>query len=267
MRVLYLHREVEGSKDRLIKFIKSLNMQLLKDPISFSLCILIKGPLKSNLDDITSRLKDSQVKLETILELPDDGFDLGAYYRACKIISDQPTLFLNSYSRFRTLHSLQILKETWSDLPDDSILGCTSSFGSHSRRSLFYNRRSLMFLPFTIFWNRSFDNNFPKMPNPHVRTSGFICNSLKLKKYFDIVGMPRTKKDCYAVEFGYHNLTNFFSTKYILSTKKLFKVNEVVDGGFRNKHQENLLISDNNTDFYDQASIVRKKILTYKSYL
>ena len=269
IRVLYLHREVEGSTKRLSDFIKSLNMQILKDPLNFFLCVIVKGPSGLNINEITTKLKQSKIKIESITEMPDDGFDLGAYYRASKIITPEPTLFLNSYSRFRNKNALQMLSDAWNNIPDDSILGTSGSFHCHlSKRPLFLNFRSLLFLPFSIYWNKSysFEEDFPSLPNPHIRTTGFICNSSKLNQYFNKAGLPRTKRDCYGIELGKDNLTNFFNNKYILSSRNIHTVDKVVEGGFRNQYQQNLLISDNNSDYYDNASIIHKKILSYKSY-
>ena len=265
MRVLYLHRTVDGSSNLLQNFIESVNTQVLANIGDFSLSLLVKGPEKVDLDRVRYEAKSCKVELEEILELPDDGYDLSAYFRATELLAPKATLFLNSYSRFRQPVALETINRAWFSLPQRSLLGCSGSHGTFASRAYFKNVTSTLFSPLTLLWNTSSDNDFPPMPNPHVRTTGFVCHSLDLNSYFKLRGCS-TKKQCHLVESGYDSLTNFFEEKFILSVNGLHPVEEVVFGGFRDDRQQNLLISDNHTDQYDGSSSIKKRILNYRSF-
>ncbi|MDC3335997.1 hypothetical protein OAV71_05765 [Opitutales bacterium] len=264
MRILYLHRTGLGSEDLLSSFIISLKKQEINCFEKFKLLVILKGIKKDTKNIRNLVTNDLKIQIEEILCLPDDGYDLGAYFRASNYLPEDTTLFLNSHSRFRKKSSLQKIYNYSSFLSNDYLIGCSGSLSTLSKRK--FNYKTILFSPLITYWNRKAVKSFPEMPNPHIRTTGFVCNSKKYSNFISTVGFPKSKEDCHFLESGNNSLTNYFQNKCLVSEHGIFQINQKIVGGFRNGNQENLLISDNQTDIYDQASSLKRRVLSYRSY-
>jgi len=176
----------------------------------------------------------------------DDGYDIGAYIKIANLVNEKYVLFLNSYS--------QILSNNWLykmrlHLNQDNIklVGASASY------------ESLDVYP-----------GFPKFPNPHIRTNGFL---IERELFVDLTRdiSIKDKMDAMLFESGNNSLTRL-----------ILKVGDVCIVGrngrsycidlwpesnvFKCGLQENLLISDNQTDAYLSAPYFKKQFLLKKTW-
>lgn len=107
------------------------------------------------------------------------------------------------------------------------------------------------------FWH--FINEVPSFPNPHIRSNAFM---LRLKDWNSITEDKtlKTKTDSLLFESGVDGLSNFFfhqGRKILIvgSDGKGYSPLDWPEGGFfRSKNQENLLVKDNQIEYYLGAS-------------
>lgn len=266
MRILYLHRCDTYCRKRLERFIDSLNNQAGRHNDTIELQVVVKAHDKKDLNIVEELLSNCRYNVNELIELPDDGFDLGAYSRAVDLIPNKPTLFLNSHSWFRDRYAVDTIFEVSENILSDTLIGTSASHSSLNWQLAYSSLASLIFLPVALNWRKNSDQSFPATPNPHIRSNGFICMSESLRQYFSTSKFPSTKYDCHQIESGGDNLTNYFSNALVLYKSGLYDVSKKVFGGFRCNSQENLLINDNQVFNYDNASYLKKKLYHYRSF-
>jgi hypothetical protein len=175
------------------------------------------------------------------LRLPDVGYDLGTYRRAAEQVNSEYACFLNSFSRPLVKGWLDIMLAA-AKQPRVGIVGCTGSWESACGR------------PF---------------PNPHIRTNAFILR----RDLFLALDMPepRTKEDASKLEAGHDSIT----WQVLSCGLRAVVVNADGDkfdvdapygsvrksATFRWGSQESLLVADNRTDDYQNASPERRAFL------
>lgn len=260
--------------------------------IGHDLLILFKGFGRSQ-DTSEYRELLSSFKYETF-EVPDQGFDITAYFAAANRFSEQYRYFcfLNSYSVILDYDWLRKLHENICK-PGVGLAGATGSWESRGSQSVWevidvaqLHYRKYMDKPFlkrailagTAVWNFRQSINFwnfrfppvyfDPFPNYHLRTNAFIVSSQTLRG----LKCPamHTKMDAYSFESGKNGLT-----KQIL--RKGMKVIVVGKDGvgyekeiwntsktFRQSEQENLLVSDNQSRTYAESD---QNLKAYFSYL
>lgn len=203
------------------------------------------------------------------------GQDLEVYRNAASEISTEFVLFLNSYSIFQSGNWLQKYVNAYSELKI-GIVGATGSFQSYY--STYRNK-------FPWRWNKQLNfkeniNNyklklkalllwrfyFKPYPNPHIRTNAFFINrKLFLSLHYKI---PHRKFDAYAIESGKHSITRQIlkmglGVLIIDKYEKAYEIGEWKNSRiFWTDNQEDLLISDNQTRYYDNADSVVRKYLS-----
>ena len=266
MRILYLHRCDTDCRKRLERFIESLNNQAVRHIDSIELQVVVKAHDKKDLIVVEEQLSNCRYKVNELIELPDDGFDLGAYSRAVDLLPNKSTLFLNSHSWFRDRDAVDSMLEVSENILSDTIIGTSSSHSSLNWQVAYRSIASLIFFPVALSWRKNSDPSFPVTPNPHIRSNGFICMSESLRQYFSTRKFPMTKYDCHQIESGTDNLTNYFQNALVLYKSGLYNVPKEVFGGFRCNRQENLLINDNQVSKYDNASYLKKRLYHYRSF-
>jgi len=124
-----------------------------------------------------------------VIDLPDDGWDFGAYFRAAKILNDDYLFFigtaciiyadnwlLNSYNAFKNDESVQ-------------LVGAMGSYG--------YIK----------------DVEAEVFPNFHIRTCAFMMKRELFLEYVSTQKFPETKEDTYQIEHGENSLTKFVLNK------------------------------------------------------
>jgi hypothetical protein len=203
----------------------------------------------------------------TVISLPDDGFDLGAYIRVADMIPAEWFCFLNTHSR--------ILSENWLSLlyegAQSSGVGATGATGSWESAfdALLHTPWPANFVPrlrraATLIRNRM---QFPAFPNPHLRTNAFLTRSELFSQFASQTVFPRTKRDAYTIESGSRSFSSFLRGRGL--DLRVCGANGVaysidawpVSGTYRSKNQFNLLVADNQTrEFAAADSVLRKSL-------
>ncbi len=220
--------------------------------------------------------------------LDDSGFDLGAYVRAAKQVSNRRLIFLNTFSQIRGANWLFYFNQAL-DQPGVGIAGATGSLQSNPgsyERTLYRlvvrafdglgrrlgrrtvvngaslplsmqsrsNRRYLM-APFYYVYLIA---NFARYPNPHIRTNAFMVD----REQFLLLKFPifRKKEDAHRFESGRSSLTRQFVARGLQAVVvgrdgKAYPVDQWrTSGTFWSGDQTNLLVADNRTIEYDESS-------------
>jgi hypothetical protein len=193
-----------------------------------------------------------------ILEEP--VLDLAAYGEAARRLEHSRLCFVNSYSVVQADGWLGALSRAL-DEPDVGLVGASGSWESQAE----WVRGSVLQWPQQLLTLPGARRDFPRFPNPHIRTTGFMIERASLLE----MGLERVrdKRSAYLLESGPTSITRRVQDRGLRSV--------VVgrDGGiydiaewpasrtFRSDDQENLLIADNRTEDFDAASPRRRRRL------
>jgi hypothetical protein len=228
----------------------------------------------------------------TILEVSDEGFDITAYFAAVRHYSEQYSYFcfLNSYSVILDNDWLRKLYEQISK-PSVGLVGASGSWQSLNPWGGLFQRRKMR-SRFTIndstlgkkfgFWVRagngivsfwrlfSFPIFFPVFPNYHLRTNSFMISS-ELMLMLDQTTI-KTKIDACRFESGKNGLTRqvLAMGKEVLVIGKdglAYKLKQWNSSNtFWQGEQENLLVADNQTNFYQNACLEQRKYMSFNAW-
>ena len=187
--------------------------------------------------------------------------DLAAYGAAVPMLQHELVCFLNSYS--------VILADDWLGLlagalaaPDVGLAGATGSWESQAE----WRRGDLTRWPQQLAGMAGARRDYPRFPNPHVRTSGFMIERSRLVD----AGMSRAgdKRATYLLESGHESITRRVQRDglraVVVGRDAIAYDAEGWPGShtFRSGAQENLLVADNQTLDYETASPRRRRRLT-----
>jgi hypothetical protein len=244
--VVYLHREAVG----VVPFVAALNRY---DPgVNYQLIWVIKGNYGLRAPE--------GVLLHRIIHINDDGYSLCAFKKTLKLIAADYThiCYLNSWSQPRCNGWLKKLVDVASK-NKAGLAGATASCESFSCNCGTF---------FGSLWRKIF---FPQFPNPHIRTTGFCAKTEVLMKIWPkrLFGFKflefmheagRWSISKRAEKLGYQNWLvgrddSTMFTSYCW-TPSLFR--------YHNNQQ--LLISDNQTDAYLKGDPITQGILRWKAW-
>lgn len=198
-----------------------------------------------------------------VLDVPDSGYDLGAYRQAVELSPADTYCFLNTSSEAMCDGWLEHLCRPV-QLSGVGLAGATGSYESLysawlAAWSVHRANRSRRWLPPVrgYIMAHRLRSEYPAYPNPHVRTNGFavtrsVARVLRWEPF-------RTKEDTQRGESGWLGLTHQADAlglrNVVAGRDGLFY--EVVDwpasGTFRSGCQSNLVIADNRTRQYDAS--------------
>ena len=211
----------------------------------------------------------------TLIDLPDDGFDWGAYMRVGRLIDHEWILFLNSHSRVLCENWLKYLHEAAAGT-GVGVAGATGSWGTirpvlrfiiPTVKKITFSRGLLRGAYSAVFWIPKAlclwlvrFHRFPTFPNPHLRSNAFLMQRQLFNDFFQQRNIPKRKRDAWDLESGFNGLTHWVESKNLKAV--------VVDSGgnqfhstewmrartFRHPQQGGLLIEDNQTRAYDRCS-------------
>jgi hypothetical protein len=212
-----------------------------------------------------------------ILEL-EKGQDIDAYFYAASKRREEYILFLNTFSEFRAGNWLKFYHDAFRE--DVGIVGATGSYQSLLTTTLKENpwhwqkdagikqnvrKYKLLLKTYSI---RRF--LLKKFPNPHIRTNAFMVKRnlfLKMKHW-----KLKKKFDAYLFENGKESLTNQVISaglKPVIIDKhgNSYEIDKWKESHtFWNGDQENLLVSDNQTDLYQKANNDYKQTLRQNAW-
>ena len=202
-----------------------------------------------------------------LLELPDDGLDFGAYFRAAEILEGDRLLFLNSHSRIRHDDWLKSLNLAL-DGPGVGAVACSASWNglkivtwADFWIALKYARlRLLLKAPLTMTKALLSRPGPPAFVNPHLRTNAFMTSRKLWLEFYRQSRFPATKADCYGLEHGRQGFTRFLERKglkplVVGADGRGYEVADWADSGtFCSPGLANLLIHDNHSSIYLASS-------------
>jgi hypothetical protein len=222
--VAFLARGVDGGLDAVEAFFASYDRHPAGAP--HFLVILAKG-----WEGVPGRERLGKMAVAAgaaVLDLPDDGYDWGAYFRLSAIAQTEYLVLLNTHSR--------ILKDNWLALLDAQIkrpgiglAGCTGSWGTigwnwvppifHIGRRWRNNKR-VKAIGFTVwvglrylYFLLSHRRHFPSFPNPHIRSNAFILRTTHMREFAGKHKLPNAKHEAHHLECGHDGLSRFIETK------------------------------------------------------
>jgi hypothetical protein len=258
--------------------------------------VIFKGfPDRESLDRGRSLFDKFQI---TSIELDDSGYDIGSYVKAARIVRNRRIFFLNTFSQILADNWLEHFDRAL-DRPGIGLVGATGSWAANTagyEATIRFIIRRALGLPAQLYQNvehsRADDNSshaeqsgkpslkqylsapfeyllrlyrYGRYPNPHIRTNAFMMD----RSCFLSLDFPsfERKSDTYKFESGRRSMTKQLLMKNLKSL--------VVDRGgnvygasewklsstFRTDEQENLIIADNRTTDYAQASPKHREYL------
>lgn len=283
LAVAFLARGIGGGLSALERFLASWRAH--PAGVEHQLWVLTKGwDGIAGLDAARSMARDAGAGM---LDLPDDGYDWGAYFRAAAQIEAPAIAFLNTHSRIERPGWLRLLAEA-AALPGAGMAGCTGSWGTIApmrrfivpiARDIARARGPLRGLAAFLFASALYPGKwllqagrYPAFPNPHLRSNAFLVRRNEFLAFAAVRRLPRTKRDAFALESGREGLARF------LTARGLSLVLAAADGvhrtsdawidahTFRIPGQDNLLVSDNQTRAYDAAGRHEKRIMELSAW-
>jgi hypothetical protein len=244
LAVVYLNRAVtESEKQGRERFIKAYSRFYPR--MRHQLYVVNKGFAAEQLPEEYALFQDLKPHY---IDIDDNGFDLEAYRKAAHRIEEPVVYFMNTHSE--PLHSgwLDKVYDAFTSNCQVGLVGCTANWETH-----------YPYLP-----------NFPDYPNFHVRTNGFM---LAKQDYLDAMANRtlENKFDAYQFEAGILSLTRHILASgrqvLVVGNKGVVPPHQLWRAGlFRSGRQANLLLADNQTRIYQQASLLVKLGIWAKSY-
>jgi hypothetical protein len=209
-----------------------------------------------------------------LVDLPDDGFDWGAYMRLAPLLKHTWVCFLNTHSRPCVDGWLNLLRVT-AEAPGMHI-GAVSATASWETLVPFIPLPSVnakynnpLVYPLRLIRNtvRFVTNirDFPPFPNPHLRSNAFIVLRELFVDFAAAQQIPRCKRDALKLESGRAGFSAFLGTRGLKmlvagADGRVYGPKEWVDSGtFRVPRQPNLLVADNQTIAYEMADLNLKR--------
>lgn len=268
--VLYLARGIDGGIASVNAFLESYR----KHPagVAHNLYIVAKGwETVLGYDVLRDRAAEIGAR---IIDLPDDGFDWGAYMRAARLVSDEWICCLNTHSRILADGWLVALANA-AQTPNVGCAGCTGSWGTIApvfsftlpiSRDIMHNRGlvkgcialvgALALYPYRWVRRVAYFSGFP---NPHLRSNAFLIRRNDFLTFTKNVKIPASKQDAWCLESGRKSLTRYILNKgqsvaVVGADGHVFLPDQWIEAAtFRVPGQRNLLVADNQTNNYASA--------------
>jgi hypothetical protein len=212
--------------------------------------------------ELLAELRDTEHRL-IVLERP--VLDLAAYGQAARQLQCPTVCFLNSYSLILADNWLGKLSAALAQ-PDVGLAGASGSWESQAE----WIRGRARYWPQQLAAVRPARRDYPRFPNPHIRTSAFMLERLA----FSELGHDRAanKRATYLLESGRRSITRRIQAQGLRAVVvgrdgRDYDVAEwPTSHTFRSGEQENLLVADNQTRAYQQASPSQRRRLSRDSW-
>jgi hypothetical protein len=207
------------------------------------------------------------------------GQDLEVYKWIAGNLSSDYILYLNTYSKFLTDNWLY--KYVHAHTEGVGVVAATGSWQSYYS-SVFDTNSWWWTKHFTLKQNIGkykllvkavflWPFYFHKFPNPHIRTNSFFINRVFFENTITY-NFPKKKFDAYRIESGKNSITSQIQKAGLktLIIDKNGKTYDVQDWPASKTYwisaQENLMISDNQTNTYEAADETKKFMLRYDAW-
>ena len=191
----------------------------------------------------------------SLIELPDDGFDFGAYFRAMPMLREEWICILNTHSRIRADNWLKLLYDA-ARRPGVGAAGATGSWESAWRNVRNFDRHTGV-LHFARFAYNGIC--YPPFPNPHLRSNALLTRRRLFMEFASGKSIPQHKRDAQRLESGRRGLSSFVRSRGLElvvcgADGGVFSERQWSNSGtFRIANHPNLLVEDNQTRAFDRA--------------
>ncbi|HEY2282799.1 MAG TPA: hypothetical protein VGH60_04530 [Solirubrobacteraceae bacterium] len=179
--------------------------------------------------------------------------DLAAYGLTARALSHPRLCFLNSYSVILADNWLAILAQALED-PGTGMVGATASWESQSQ----WVRGRARHWPYQLARLRAARRDYPRFPNPHIRTTAFLVDRANLLAMN--LDAARDKRDTYLLESGRRSITRQIlehGLRVVVAGRdgKAYGVKGWPAAcTYRSGDQDNLLVADRRTEDWAAAS-------------
>jgi hypothetical protein len=228
--------------------------------VSHDLHVICKG---FDRDDEVKREFDRTGRPCTFAPISDAGFDIGAYLGCATTLGTEYVCFLNSHSEIRAAAWLAKLMDAVRS-ERVGVAGASASFESTFSSSVDlipHQWRGLIRKPSEIApWLGTLvraARTFPPRPNPHLRTNAFVIRS---EVFRNLAFHGNDRRAALAFESGYGSMTRQLRRRglepvVVGADGRLFRMDAWPESAtFRYAGQENLLVHDNHTRHYQNAT-------------
>ncbi len=207
-----------------------------------------------------------------IFDLPDDGLDWGAYFRATALVNEPWLCLMNSHSRPLVSGWLALLMSA-ATRPGFGLVGATGSWES-PRWTRFPGDSALTSLRgvASALKHGPYMSQFAPFPNPHVRSTGVVVSHALFSSFTIAHQVPRSKHAALMLESGRNGLSTF-AMRCGLALGVVGRDGRVSvplewphSGTFRIPGQPALLISDNRTRDYETADAELRRSLEIRAW-
>jgi hypothetical protein len=186
-----------------------------------------------------------------VLEAP--VIDLAAYGLAARALPHPRLCFLNSHSVILAADWLAILVRALDD-PGTGLAGATASWESQSQ----WIRGRARHWPYQLARLRAARRDYPRFPNPHIRTTAFMIERANLLAMN--LDAARDRRDAYLLESGRRSITRQILERALRAVVagrdgRAYGVKDwAASRTYRSGEQDNLLVADRRTADWQRAS-------------
>jgi hypothetical protein len=206
-------------------------------------------------------LSELEATTHRLIELDQPMLDLAAYGEVAQRLEHERLCFLNSYSVIQADNWLGLLSRAL-DERDVALAGATGSWESQAE----WVRGRALFWPQQLIGLRRARRDYPRFPNPHIRTTAFTATRAAVLE----MGLDRArdKRSAYLLESGHRSITREIQRRgqQAVVVGRDGSAYEVDDWPrsrtYRSGGQDNLLVADNRTRDWEQATPRLRRRLT-----
>jgi hypothetical protein len=218
--------------------------------------IIVLNGTRPGAADATSRqalLAELEGTKHRLIVLERALLDLAAYGVAARELEHPRLCFLNSYSVIQVDGWLRSISQAL-DEPGVGLVGASGSWESQAE----WVRGRLVHWPYQLVGLRGARRDYPRFPNPHIRTTAFmITRTLVLQMGLEKVS---DKRSAYLHESGRSSITRQAQEQGLMAVVAgrdghLYDVADWPQSAtYRSGAQRNLLVADNRTREWEAAS-------------
>lgn len=229
------------------------------------LAIVLNGAGSADGSFREALLADLEETEHRLIELERPLLDLAAYGHAARRLAHENLCFLNSYSVIMAGGWLAHLQRALEE-PEIGIAGASASWESQAE----WVRGRATYWAFQLMRLRRARREYPRFPNPHVRTTAFAMSRAAILE----MGLEQVcdKGSAYLLESGWMSITRQMQERGLRAVVvgRDGRFYDAADWprsrSYRSGEQDNLLVADNRTRDWQRASPRLRRRLSHDAW-